>query len=287
MVGVLATGGAAFAANTTVLESIIPSFQRSSTLAVAETIVPFVDLSIESIPTGGTVFVNTTVVESIVSLVPTETTVLLETTVPITQLQINSTTTVAPAGITTTTLAPAVTTTSTTLAPATAQFAYNISGVGIVTLKQDVTGLKVASVKPASGWTYESKNESATRVEIEFKNGTKEVEFRAQLLDGRIITAVTVDDGSDESAENAAKVAFEAAEKAAKAAFEAAANTAKSTCDSANTATKVACEAAAKAKKEAFEAATKAEKEAFEAATKAEKEAFEAATKAAEEEDDD
>lgn len=159
MVGVLATGGAAFAANTSVLGSIIPSFQRSSTLAVAETIVPFIDLSIEPVAIGGAVVVNTTVF-------------------------------------------PAVTT-STTLVPAPSKFAYNISGVGIVTLKQNFASLEVVSVKPVSGWTYVAENESVTRVEIEFENRTKGVEFRAQLLDGRIITAVTVEEKTDDERDDA------------------------------------------------------------------------------------
>lgn len=206
MAGVLATGGAAFAANTTVLESIIPSFQRSSTLAVAETIVPFVNLSIESAATGGVVVVSTTVLESTVSLVPTDTTLPTATTVPIAEIQINSTTSVAPAVTTPTTLAPTVTaSTTTTFVPAPTQFAYNISGVGTITLKQNVTSLEVVSVKSVSGWTPETKNEGTTRVEIEFANGTKRVEFRAQLLDGRIITAVTVDDKADDKTGDADK----------------------------------------------------------------------------------
>ena len=219
LVGVLATGGAAFAANTTVLGSIIPSFQRSSTLAVAETIVPFVELSINSSTIGGTAVVNTTVLAPTVSFVATETTVPTETTLPITNLQINSTTSVVPAVFpsavtTTTTLASVVTapttlapagTTQSNLAPSTGQFAYNIAGVGIVTLKQNAASLEIVSVKPVSGWTYGAKNESVTRVEIEFENGTKKVEFRAQLLDGRIITAVTVEEETDDETDDADK----------------------------------------------------------------------------------
>ena len=204
LVGVLATGGAAFAANTTVLGSIIPSFQRSSTLAVAETIVPFVELSINSSTIGGTAVVNTTVLAPTVSFVATETTVPTETTLPITNLQINSTTSVVPAVNTSTTLTPAITT-STTLATSTGQFAYNIAGVGIFTLKQNAASLEVVSVKPVSGWRYEAKNESLTRVKIEFANDTKQVEFRAQLLDGRIITAVTVEEETDNKTDNADK----------------------------------------------------------------------------------
>ena len=249
MVGVLATGGAAFAANTTVLDSIMSSVQSSPRLAEAEeeAIVLFADLSIESSVTGRVVVVDTvvdtTVLDPTVSSVPTG------TTLPVTELPISSTTSVAPA-----------VTSATTVAPASVQIAYNVAGVGIITLKQDATSLKVVSVKPVSGWTYEAKNEYATRVEIEFENGNKSVKFRAELLDGRVIAAVSVDDEVDNddeavtAAEMAAKATFDAAEKAAKATFDAAEKTAKEAND----------EAAVTAAKESYEATVRAAKESYE-----------------------
>ncbi|MEO8363941.1 MAG: hypothetical protein ABI570_06140 [Ilumatobacteraceae bacterium] len=67
---------------------------------------------------------------------------------------------------------------------------YNVEGVGVVTLEQSATGLTVASISPLAGWTYDSKAEDQDRVEIEFTNGTQRIEFRAELIDGRIVTAV-------------------------------------------------------------------------------------------------
>ena len=309
VVGILATSGAALAANTKVLDSVISSVQDSLTLA--EAIEPFEDQSIELANTGGVVAVDTTVLDSPASSVPTD------TSVPVTDLLVGSTTSVVAAVTSATTIAPTpgatiaptpgttvaptpgatvAPTPGTTVAPASVQSAYNIPGVGIITLKQDATSLKILSVNPVSGWTYKAENTHATRVEVEFETGHKSVKFRAELLNGRVVVAVSVDDevANDEAFEAAAKAekeafeaaakaekeAFEAAAKAEKEAFEAAAKAAKSACDSAETAVKEACEAAAKAVKEAFEAAAKAEKEASEAAAKAEKEAFEAAAKA-------
>lgn len=74
--------------------------------------------------------------------------------------------------------------------PASVQSAYNVQGIGLITLAQNGTNLDVVSVDPVSGWVYESKNERADRLEIKFVNGTQDIKFTAELLDGRVVTAV-------------------------------------------------------------------------------------------------
>lgn len=118
--------------------------------------------------TGGVALAtNSTMVDSTLSV---DTTVPVTTTIPQTQ-------------------------TSTTI-PAPVQSAYDIQGVGIITLEQDPTNLNVFSVSPGSGWTYVSTSEDATKVELEFTNGTQKVKFTAELLDGRVVTTVEATDTS-------------------------------------------------------------------------------------------
>ena len=185
IVGVLATGGAALAATTTVRDPVIPSAVTTRKPA------PPVTKS-KLTPKATIKKLATTVTSTTLAPVVTTTTTLA----PV----VTTTTTLAPV-VTTTTLAPVVTTT--TLAPGSTQFDYNISGVGIVTLKQNATSIEVVSVKLVSGWTYETENKGTTRVEIEFANGTKEVEFRARLVDGRIVTEVKVDDDEADEVDEA------------------------------------------------------------------------------------
>jgi hypothetical protein len=79
----------------------------------------------------------------------------------------------------------------TTVAPsAAAETSYNIDGIGIVTLSQSGGTLSVANVEPVSGYTYSSVNESASRIEVTFKNDTKMLKFHADIIGDRIITSV-------------------------------------------------------------------------------------------------
>lgn len=88
-------------------------------------------------------------------------------------------------------------TASETIASAAAvESAYDVRGVGIVTLKRSVTGLDVVAVKPVLGWSYDAESERLNRVEIKFSNGTQRVKFNAELLDGRIISSVQAIDTS-------------------------------------------------------------------------------------------
>lgn len=79
-------------------------------------------------------------------------------------------------------------------AQAMVQSAYNVQGVGIITLGQNATALSVVAVEPITGWTYTAANEHSTRVEITFSAGTQIVKFNANLIDGRLVTAVQASD---------------------------------------------------------------------------------------------
>jgi len=86
-----------------------------------------------------------------------------------------------------------------TIAPATnaeapsasaVETSYNIAGIGVVTLSQNGSALSVTNVAPVSGYTFASMNESASRIEVIFKNGTKTLKFHADIIGDRIITSV-------------------------------------------------------------------------------------------------
>ena len=79
---------------------------------------------------------------------------------------------------------------TTVVPPAAAETSYNIEGIGVVTLSQNGSALSVANVAPVSGYTFTSMNESASRIEVIFKNGTKTLKFNADIIGDRIITSV-------------------------------------------------------------------------------------------------
>ena len=135
--------------------------------------------------------VNTTVLDSTVSSVE-GTPVLAEANVPVSALSADSAMPVFPTmpGET----GPAVS--EMIVTSESVQSAYNVEGSGIITLEQNGSSLNVISVNPISGWTYESVNERTNRVKVEFTNGTHRVEFLAELIDGRVVTAVEAIDTS-------------------------------------------------------------------------------------------
>ena len=286
VIGILATSGAALAANTKVLDSVIPSVQESSPLA--EAIVPFADQTVEPTDTGEVVAVDTTMLDSPTLSVPTD------TSVPITDLLVGSTTSVVAAVRPRTTIAPSPGTTvtpspGTTVAPSPLQPVYNIPGVGIITLRHDSTSLKIVSVNPVSGWTFVAKYKNATRVEVEFENDKRSLVFRAELLDGRVIAAVSEDngDGGDDSTkdtETAAKIAADAAEKSAKATYDATEKSAKVTYDATERSAKATYDATEReAKEKSDDAALTEAKDTYETALRTAKETFETALRTAKE----
>lgn len=138
--------------------------------------------------TGGVALaVNTKVLDSTVSSIEGSL-ALAQAIVPSSAVSVNTTLSVdatVPATPETAAVAESVQSAS-----ASNQSAYDLQGVGIITLKQSVTGLDVVEVKPVSGWFYNVESERANRVEIKFSSGTQSVKFNAELLDGRIITSV-------------------------------------------------------------------------------------------------
>ncbi len=71
------------------------------------------------------------------------------------------------------------------------QSQYNIDGAGVVTLAQDAAVLTTVVVEPTNGFTYETKSESNSRVEVRLTKDTQQLVFHAELLNGRIITSLT------------------------------------------------------------------------------------------------
>lgn len=134
---------------------------------------------------GVTLAVNTTVLDSTVPSVE-GLSPLAETLVLGAALSVDSTIPVVIAQIAT----------ETTVVPASVQSAYDVQGVGIITLEQNATSLTIVSVNPVSGWRYDSTSTGATSVEIKFTNGTRSVMFSAELLDGQVVTAVQATDVS-------------------------------------------------------------------------------------------
>ena len=150
VVGVLAAGGVALAVNTSVLDTATNPVSASQAL----------EANIADIASGDSGAATTQ-----------------EQANPVTGQAVTDT--VAPDA---TAVAPSATAAVETL--------YNIAGVGVVTLSQNGNSLSVANVVPASGYTFSSMNESATRIEIIFKNGTKTLKFHADIIGDRIITSV-------------------------------------------------------------------------------------------------
>lgn len=155
--------------------------------------------------TGGVALaVNTKVLDSTVSSIEGPL-ALAEAIVPGSAVSVDTTLTVdstVPAETVAATPETTAVAESVQSAAASIQSAYDVQGVGIITLKQSVTGLDVVEVKPVSGWFYEVENERANRIEIKFSSGTQRVRFNAELLDGRIITSVQATDTAVAQAPN-------------------------------------------------------------------------------------
>ena len=71
-----------------------------------------------------------------------------------------------------------------------AQNEYELAGVGVVSLKLSSNTLAVAKVQPVVGFTYSTWQIAADQVRVEFLSTTSDIEFRARLIDGRVITDV-------------------------------------------------------------------------------------------------
>jgi hypothetical protein len=63
---------------------------------------------------------------------------------------------------------------------------YEVGDAGTVTLTNDGTQLSVVSVQQNDGWQIEIEVASGREVEVDFRNGTRRIQFNAELEDGEI-----------------------------------------------------------------------------------------------------
>jgi hypothetical protein len=91
-------------------------------------------------------------------------------------------------GATTTTSTSAPAATSTSAAPGGGNNAvvYQIEDAGTVTVGNSGSALTVVSADPADGWTVEIEAATGVEVEVDFRNGTRRVQFNAELEDGQV-----------------------------------------------------------------------------------------------------
>ena len=80
-----------------------------------------------------------------------------------------------------------------------AQNEYELAGVGVVSLKLSSNTLAVAKVQPVVGLTYSTWQIAADQVRVEFLSTTSDIEFRARLIDGRVVTDVHSSDIAQKS----------------------------------------------------------------------------------------
>jgi len=90
---------------------------------------------------------------------------------------------------TSTTLPDDSSTTSTTLPSAgddSISTTYDAGVGGTVTIARSGSNLSIVSVDPAAGWSFEVEVASGLEVEADFRNGTRRIQFNAQLEDGEV-----------------------------------------------------------------------------------------------------
>ena len=67
---------------------------------------------------------------------------------------------------------------------------YEIPGVGVVTIAQNGSLIAIDNITTSSGYTYQSNEPFPGRLDVRFTSATTEIEFDAQLIDGRIVTVI-------------------------------------------------------------------------------------------------
>jgi hypothetical protein len=76
---------------------------------------------------------------------------------------------------------------------------YEVGDAGTVTVTNDGARLEIVSVNQNDGWQIEIETAAGREVEVDFRNGTRRIQFNAELEDGeirvrareRVITAAT------------------------------------------------------------------------------------------------
>lgn len=67
---------------------------------------------------------------------------------------------------------------------------YEIPGVGVVSISQTGSSIAIANVTTNAGYTYTTSEPFPGRLDVRFASATTEIEFDAQLIDGRIVTVI-------------------------------------------------------------------------------------------------
>ena len=75
-------------------------------------------------------------------------------------------------------------------APVVTETVQSAGDAGTVTLSTAGGRLTVTAVAPNAGWTVDTERSAGREVEVTFRNGTRRIEFKAELADGRVQTRV-------------------------------------------------------------------------------------------------
>ena len=84
-------------------------------------------------------------------------------------------------------------TTTTTVSDQTSTTAlsdYEIPGVGVVSITQNGSTIAITNVTTNAGYNYTTSEPFPGRLDVRFTSATTEIEFDAQLIDGRIVTVI-------------------------------------------------------------------------------------------------
>ena len=85
-------------------------------------------------------------------------------------------------------------------APSTDALAFTAGEAGTVQLRTEDGSLELISAAPNTGWTVADIEIEGTReINVEFHNGTTEIEFKAEMEDGMVKTRVRVEMDDDSS----------------------------------------------------------------------------------------
>lgn len=106
-----------------------------------------------------------------------------------------------PPATTTTSIPPATTTTATTPA-ATGQIKTYTTHGGTVSIEVFADRIVLLGAVPSAGYTVAEKDISPRRIEIEFKSGDSEVEFKAVLEDDGLAVDLGADDGEGDDGDH-------------------------------------------------------------------------------------
>lgn len=79
---------------------------------------------------------------------------------------------------------------------------YEVGDAGTVTVASDGAALSIAAIAAAPGWAAEVEVAAGREVEADFRNGTRRIQFNAELEDGQIKVRVRERADDDGSADN-------------------------------------------------------------------------------------